>query len=304
MAVGYDFLTDAGSWRPKAHVIAAFAARPSDARPGDFLELGLQEIFAHLKYYLEAQGHLALQVSQFILNETTVSEDRLKKEPLLERWLEKAYQWCLSETPDLSGRVKLREKINSLSSGAGRYSAEVRWHKLAPIVWPLVDFGLVETRTEVSGRKSRCFLPTVNGTRKPLAALFERLSSFDAIEREDTNGTLVQAISFAYGIELSPPEDWQLSMLVIEAYRNVRMPATDMGSLPAIFDLCSVRGAVDWKVWVPAGQVLARLRQLQQKFPGGVRFHYDRAGHESAVVMTETVQKHLAEAASCTPEKK
>src|ERR1700686_4261073 len=69
MAVGYEFLTESGAWSPKAHGIDAFASRPQDAKATDFLTLRQHEILAHLKYYLQAQGHLFLPVSRLILKE-------------------------------------------------------------------------------------------------------------------------------------------------------------------------------------------------------------------------------------------
>jgi len=124
MAVGYEFLTEAGFWTAKGRVIAAFAMRPEDAKPPDFLTLRQSEILAHLKYYVQAQGHLFLQLGLFILERGNVTEDTLKKEPLLEKWLRNAYEWSLAKTPDLRGRVGLRERIKALSTGRERYTPD------------------------------------------------------------------------------------------------------------------------------------------------------------------------------------
>jgi hypothetical protein len=294
MAVGYEFLSEAGSWTSKGHVIGTFASRPEDAKATDFLVLRQHEVFAHFKYYLQVQGHLFLQVGQLILENGSVSEDTLKREPLLEKWLKSAYEWSLSGTPGLRDRVKLREKIRELASGRERYKPEVRWHKLAPIVWPLVDFGILETSLDPAGKRWRYFAPTSSGDRKPLASLLQRLSSFEAIEKEDNKGTLLQAISYAYGIDLSESVDTSVSSLLAETYLKVRMPTTRMGALAAICDICTVRGILDLKAWIPPDRVQDELQTWQTQFPGEVRFHYDRAGHKSAVIISDDLIRRRA----------
>lgn len=293
MAVGYEFLSEAGSWTPKGQVIGTFASRPEDAKATDFLALRQHEVLAHLKYYLQVQGHLFLQVGQFILQNGSVSEDTLKKEPLLEKWLKSAYEWSLSGTPELRDRVKLREKIKELASGRERYKPEVRWHKLAPIVWPLVDFGILETSVDQAGKRFRHFTPASAGDHGPLASLLRRLSSPEAIDEEDNKGTLLQAISYAYGIDLSESADTSVSSLLVETYLKVRMPTTRMGALAAIYDICAVRGIVDLKAWIPPAKLHAELQALQTESPGEVRFHYDRAGHKSSVIISDSLIKHF-----------
>ena len=284
MAIGYGFLTKGGFWTPKGHVIAAFAARASEAAATQFLELRQGEILCHLKYYLQAQGHLALRLGQLILEKAEVSEELLKREPLVEDWLVEAYRWALSKTGDLRERVELREKIKELSKG---YDPDVRWHKLSPIIWPLVDFGMVGTSLERKQHGVRLFSAKYLGARRPLEALLSQISSFEALEREEKEGTLLRTIARAYNLSLSAPSLAHLRTLLGEAYLRVRMLPTGMASLAAMSDICTIRGILEFGTWIPAARVLSELESLQGKFPGGVRFQYDRTGHRSSVIVAD-----------------
>jgi hypothetical protein len=297
MAVGYGYLTAAGFWAPPGHVVSAFAFRPEDARAPDYLDLRQGEIFAHLKYYLQAQGDVALQCIDFIVRENKVSEDTLKKEPLLEKWLAAAYRRSLETTSDIGERVRLRERIKALATGLGKYKPDVRWHKPAPIVWPLVDFGLVETSMEGNGRRLRCFSPKVCGPVIPLSALLSGLPLFDGLQEEDKKGTLLRVLSTVYGFDLSAGTTVDFSVVFPGAYRKVRMLPTGTASLAALYDICSIRGILDRRVWISPAQVLSALEDLQICFPGDVRFQYGRAGRKSSVIVTDKVLSSLSDEA-------
>lgn len=288
MAEGYEFLTQAGFWDWKGRVIAELSRRPHDAQPHEFLHLGDAERLIHLKYYLEAQGALAIPFAHLLLEKGSISEAELKRESLFEQWLVEAYRWALSNTSDLRERVAIRQRIREIELRKfNRYDPDVRWHKLRPIAQPLVDFGFAV----VTGREP-VFGLFRDARGCPLAILLQEISSIDKLEHLITTENLLVCVAKALGLvpNATKAED-KMWKILAEAYRSVRQLPTGIASITAIADICGVRALTDYNRWLPPCQVLQLLEQLQKR--GGARFYFDRSGKKANVTLAESALSEI-----------
>lgn len=291
MARSFGFLAEGLSWSWKGHVIGAIVREVKGEGMGmaEYLNLSRAEIIAFLRYYLETQGAVLLEVGRLLCERREISQAEFLQENLIEKVYEGIWKGYLPLAAELQDRLRIREKLAEMERyKCRRYQPEVRRHKVLPIVGAMVDFGLVET---VGRKDKRQFVVRETTEGVPLERLVEELGDFATMERRLVNGEYYPIIRSCLGIsapsESPEREGTVIKRELVKAYQAVKQEPSGLASIAAMEDLVSVKMLSSEGNVITKGIVFELLEGAKVIEPTAIRFHVDRQGKRAYVVMSE-----------------
>ena len=291
MAVKFGLLTENFFWSWKGHVINVTCEK--EKSQNNYFELDFTEKIVYLKYYLEADGAMLLNLGQQILeNPKGISTKDFFEKPFIDVAFQTIIKSYLELTGDLARRTELRRKLGGLE--AKNYKPYTRRHKLLPRLIPLEDLGLL-TR-EITG-EGETFLPLKQDKKIPLKILVCDLGNIETMEqrfkRDEYFNIIANTICDNVRVFHSDEHDALLFKEIAYAYRKLRDTGVAVYSLHAIKDIVCTRMLANHSIILGREYIIQLLQQLQKDRPYDVRFHVDRQGRSAYLIISEKLLEEM-----------
>lgn len=199
----------------EGHVVHVLTTCDADADARAFPELNPVKQVICLKYYLEGDGAMLIELARELLSRGSLTQEDLVHSDLLEQVLRRICEEYLDLSTNITKRVGLRQRLQRQ-----RYDTSTRRHKTYPHLVPLEDMGLV-VRSKLDNYD--IFAPVVCDGRTPLQALTERFPTIrdleSAVDRGEHRAILAEVMSAGYR-QFSQQED--LTVLTRTIFENCR----------------------------------------------------------------------------------
>jgi len=292
MAVKFGLLTENYFWSWKGHTVNIICGRER-INAKSFLELDLAEKIVYLKYYLEADGAMLFTLGKQILEYPAgISTKDLFEKPFVDDAFATIIRSYLELTSNLGYRTKLRQDLSRQE--AQSYKSTTRRHKLLTRLIPLEDFGLLSRKMTTVGET---IVSSKQDGRVPLEVLIKDLGSIGMMEQRFTQDGFftILANSLCHDVEsLSLDKDKALLSREI-AYAYVSLQDTGIAVYPlnTVKDVVCTRLLANHAVLSSPEQVMEFLGHLQKNHLNEVRFHVDRRGQPTYLILGERLLQEM-----------
>lgn len=254
------------------------------------LVLSTPEERLYLKYYLERGGALLIKFGQWLLGRGRTTDEELRTESTIEKLLVEILDEYLTIATDIRDRTAIRRERDRLSRSD--YASSTKRHKRYPLVRTMERLKLVVTEQEDGHRTSVSPDPTGR-----LASILTLIPDVTALERLCRDNALDHAIDEAeYRSSKTEPQlGSPVAPLLAGAYRFAIRRGLQACPLTYLEDLLFAYVRRDAHASGKCATVEAIFESLHRRCPNEVRFHVDRRGRRSFVLVSGDASSRLEE---------
>lgn len=286
MAQSLGFLTKNMFWDDNGRAIAILLDETPRSAPSDYLRLTLTEKILYLKYYLEADGAVILEISKGLKEKGRMSRQELLSTNFIDHVFLDIWETYRQLTTDLRQKVQLKENIRMLRSKP--YTKKTRLHKTLAHIDPLVDLDLVERLEE---KNEISFCPKTRNSFAPIDVLIAELETVENMETYLSKSRYFKLISKIYNMEaiVYDPKNHSeiLNDMIFSTYRKARTEPSQMASIAVMSDFIGAKLLADKAMIIERPQLEAQLDSLKAEIKRGVYFHVDMQGRKAFVVFDD-----------------
>lgn len=274
-------------WSWKAHAINLVSTPEATVDA----PLTLEEQLLFLKYYLERDGAILLEILHRASSGSGIPKRALTETDFIDDIFRHVWTEYLEVAVNVRQRTELRHRLEDLKRRP--LEPKTRKHKTAFHFEALVRLGLLELLED----DEPTFVLAQGRGSMPAAELARELSSLQDLDKAAESGSLWQAIGAAYaGYPGTSPgvlkEFWPAFS---DAY--ARISATDVAIVPigALIDYAVTKCFVAGETAVTTVDLMAELERQRSKHPSSMRFHVDRQGRPAFIVMDDSLLDDLGQ---------
>jgi hypothetical protein len=286
MAQAFGFLTKNMFWDNKGRAIAILLDDTPRSVPPDYLRLTLTEKILYLKYYLEADGAVILEICKGLKEKGRMSRQVLLSTDFIDHVFVDIWETYRQLTTDLREKVQLKESVRKLKLQP--YTKKTRLHKTLAHIDPLVDLGLIERLEE---KNEISFRPKTHNSFTPIDVLVDALKTVENMETYFSKSRYFSLISKLYNIKAAEydPKDHAeiLKKMIFSTYQKARTEPSKMASIAVMSDVIGAKLLADKAVIIDRPQFEAELDSLRAELKRGVYFHVDMQGRKAFVVFDD-----------------
>jgi len=287
MALRFGFLRDNMTWTWKGQVLNAVLQKVGKAANDDIesfeTDYSLPERLAFLRYYLETEGAIILQIAKRV-----AERGELKKKDLFQEIrsiFEEIYEGYLALHASSRGRKDLKDKVRRIK--ADSYNEGTLPHKVIPHIQPLVYLGVLER----CGNGEEVYRPVSLGELSTVEVLVQELKDFRVMETRFSSSDYFAVVSRLTSPNAVRYQESAHSLMLrnslILGYSYMRSPTTGMVSIDSLLDWSCIDMLADHNIEVTRAQVQSYLDGQYKNCPSSLRFHVDYRGKPAYVILDE-----------------
>lgn len=295
MAQRFEFLKENMTWDWRGHVIDGvlqYLNKVENENINSFLELTKLEKVIYLKYYLEADGAVILQLAKQIKEHGEISRNKLSK--TIHLLFQEIYEGYIELSNDFQKRIELKERLRKIPKEKG-YDQDTVQHKLRPHIQPLIDLGILLNPEIKNG--DEVYKPTVYNKSSAVEVFLEELKDFKVMEKRFDNNEYFQIVSKVLNLK---PVNFNveshaglLKESIINGYPLLKENVTQMAHIDALADWCCAKMLAENNVLIEKQSVCNFIENIWRENPQSVRYHVDYRGRKSYVILSESFESNL-----------
>ncbi|MCL0082434.1 hypothetical protein M1O14_01715 [Dehalococcoidia bacterium] len=287
-ALSFGFLRDNMTWDWKGQVLNAVLQKVGKADNEDVesfeITYSLLERVTFLRYYLETEGAIILQIMKRVAERGELKKKDLYRE--IQDIFGEIYDGYSALRVNARERRALRDKLRRMKSES--YDEGTLPHKAIPHIKPLVHLGLLEHH---SGNGDETYRPISLGESTTVNVLIEELKDIWFMENRFSAGDYFAVVSRLTSPDVAKYVESIHSALLrstlASGYRYMKSPVTGIVSFEALLDWCCIEMLTEHKVELSRAQVQSYVDWLYKNRPGSLRFHVDYRGKPAYLILDE-----------------
>lgn len=288
MAKRFGFLNENMTWAWRGHVINSVIRYSNKAETediGTFLELTMLEKIVYLRYYLEADGSLMLQLASLIRDYGEISKNELSN--TIHLLFREIYEGYIDLSRGFKERVELKERLKKIPKEK-RYDQKTVIHKIKPHIYSLIDLGLLLKEEVENG--DEIYQSVVYNRLSAMTLLLQELVDFRTMEKKFDNYEYFRIIDKILNLQAASFEASHSNILrktIATAYSFLKADITRIADIDAIVDWCCAKMLVEDKIIVNAKLIRDFIEHTRKEKPRSVRYHVDYRGRRSYVILED-----------------
>lgn len=291
MAQRFEFLRDNMTWDWRGHVINGVLQYLNKAENNDvdsFLELTKLEKIIYLKYYLEADGAVMLQLAKRIKENGELSKEKLSK--TFHLLFREIYEGYIELSNNFQKRIELKERLKKIPPEERGYVQKEVKHKIKPHIYALIDLGIL-SNPEIKN-EDEIYKSVVHNELSVIELLLQELSDFQTMERRFDNYEYFQIISKILNLEstnfIVESHSDTIRKAIIDGYFLLKENITQMAYIDALVDWCCAKMLSEDNILISNQSICNFIEQIWRERPQSVRYHVDYRGRKSYVILSES----------------
>ena len=290
MAQRFGFLRENMIWDWRGHVINGvlqYLNKAENENINLFLELTKLEKIIYLKYYLETDGAVILQLAKRIKENSEISRDDLSKS--IHLLFREIYEGYITMSSNFQKRIELKERLKKIPKEKG-YDQKTVKHKVRPHIYPLIDLGILSNPEIENG--DEIYKAAGYNKLSTIELLLQELNDFQMMEKRFDNYEYFQIIRKVLNLESInfnvESHSNILRKTMIKGYSLLKENVTQMAYIDALVDWCCAKILSEDNILISKQSVCDFIEQIWRDSPQSVRYHVDYRGRKSYVILSES----------------
>ena len=290
MAQRFGFLRENMIWDWRGHVINGalqYLNKAENENIDLFLELTKLEKIIYLKYYLETDGAVILQLAKRIKEYNEISRGDLSKS--IHLLFREIYEGYIAISSNFQKRIELKERLKKIPKQKG-YDQKTVQHKVRAHIYPLIDLGILSNPEIKNG--DEIYKAAGHNKLSTIELLLQELNDFQMMEKRFDNYEYFQIMSkvlnlksINFSVELHSNI---LRKTIIKGYFLLKENVTQMAYIDALVDWCCAKMLSEDNILIGKQSVCDFIEQTRRERPQSVRYHVDYRGRKSYVILSES----------------
>lgn len=293
MSQRFKFVRENMTWDWKGHVINGVLQYLNKAENKDinsFLELTKLEKIIYLKYYLETDGAVILQLAKQIREHGKISKNGLSK--TIHFLFREIYEGYIELSSSFQKRIELKERLKKIPKEKG-YDQDTVQHKIKPHIQPLIDLGILLNPELKNGDEN--YKSVVYNKLSAIEMLLQELNDFQVMEKRFNNYEYFQIISKVLNLKSESfnveSHSDILKITIMKGYSLLKENVTQMAYIDALVDWCCAKMLSEDNILIEKQSVYNFIEQKWKERPQSVRYHVDYRGRKSYVILSEVLEQ-------------
>lgn len=293
MARRFEFLRENMTWDWRGHVINGILQYLNKTETKDinsFLELVKLEKIIYLKYYLEADGAVILQLAKQIKEYGEISKNDLSK--TIHLLFREIYEEYIGLSNNFQKRIGLKERLKKIPKEKG-YDQDTVHHKIKPHIYPLIDLGILSNPEIKNG--DEIYRPVVYNKLSAIELLLQELNDFQEMEKRFNNYEYFQIIGKILNLKAADFTIESHSDIIRRTlkrgYLLLKENVTQMAYIDALVDWCCAKMLAEDNIVIGKQSVCDFIEQTWREKPQSIRYHVDYRGRKSYVIFSEVLEQ-------------
>lgn len=290
MAQRFGFLRENMIWDWRGHVINGMLQYLNKAENNDvdsFLELTKLEKIIYLKYYLETDGAVILQLAKRIQENGEVSKNELSQ--IIHLLFREIYEGYTELTNNFQKRIELKERIKKIPKEKS-YDQNTVHHKVKPHIYALINLGILSSPEIRNG--DEIYKSVVYNKASAIELILQELKDFQTMEKRFANYEYFRIISKILNMEstnfIVEMHSNIFRKTILTGYSLLKENVTQMAHIDALVDWCCAKMLAEDNILIGQHSVCNFIEQMYREKPQSVRYHVDYRGRKSYVILSES----------------
>jgi len=288
MAQRFGFLRKNMIWDWRGHVIHGalqYLNKAENENINLFLELTKLEKIIYLKYYLETDGAVILQLAKRIKEYNEINRDGLSKS--IHLLFREIYEGYIAMSSNFQKRIELKERLKKIPQKG--YDQKTVQHKVRPHIYPLIYLGILSNPEIKNGNE--IYKAAGYNKLSTIELLLQELNDFQIMEKRFDDYEYFSIISkvlnlksINFSVELHSNI---LRKTIIKGYSLLKENVTRMAYIDALVDWCCAKMLSEDNILISNQSICNFIEQIWRERPQSVRYHVDYRGRKSYVILSE-----------------
>lgn len=289
----FGFLRDNMIWSWKGYVISSMLSYlgkdklPEDS-VGCFFDLEKLGKIAYLRYFLDTDGALILEIARKIDEKGQVSYFELARN--IQDIFEKIYEGYIDMSIDFRERIRIKQRLKEMHKQmkGDSYKTDTLPHKVKPLIEALKDMGVLV----IKKNKNEEFYEseTYNGI-SAIKSIVQELQNFQTMEKVFEKYqyfyVIAKILNLApthYNLELHSKLLWDT---LLDGYLRMKDKVYGLADIDALVDWCCIKTLSEDNILVKKDDVVHFLDDMRRKDSSAIRYHINGKGRIAYLILAK-----------------
>ncbi len=289
----FGFLQDNMIWSWKGHVINSVLSylgkdKISEDSVECFFDLNKLEKITYLRYFLDTDGALILEIAKRIDEMGQISYSGLAQD--IKGIFDKLYGAYSDMSIDFREKIRIKQRWKEMHKQMKKedYESSIKQHKVKPIIEALKDMGILvikKNKDEEFYRPGEC-----NGT-SPVKSIARELQDFQTIEKVFDEyqyfyviGKIFNLTPTCYNQKFHSSLLWEA---LLDGYLRMKDKVYGLADIDALVDWCCIKMLSVDNILVKRDNVLQFLDDMRRKDSSSIRYHVNGKGRIAYLILAK-----------------
>ncbi len=289
----FGFLRDNMIWSWKGYVISSVLSylgkdKLLEDSVGCFFDLEKLERIAYMRYFLDTDGALILEIARKIDEKGQVSYSDLAYN--IQDIFDKIYKGYKDMCTDFRERIRIEQRFKEMHKQmkGKNYIPSTLPHKVKPLIEALKDMGVLAIKKNKNGEFYES--ETYNGI-SAIKSIVQELQNFQTMEKvfEEYQYFYVIAkiLNLApthYDLELHSKLLWET---LLDGYLRMKDKVYGLADIDALVDWCCIKILSVDNILVIRDNIIQFLNDMRRKDSSSIRYHVNGKGRIAYLILAK-----------------
>lgn len=289
----FGFLQDNMIWSWKGHVISSVLSYLSKDKISEdsvncLFDLTKLEKVTYLKYFLETDGALILEIAKKINKKGQISYSELAQN--IQDIFEKIYEEYRNIAVDFRQKIRIKQRFKEMHKQmkGKSYKSSTLPHKVKPIIEALKDMGVlvIKKNKDEEFYESETYkgISATKGIVQELQDFQTMKKVFDEYRYFYVIAKILNLAPTHYNLELHGKLLWET---LLDGYLRMKDKVYGLADIDALVDWCCSKMLSEDNILVKKDDIVQFLDDIRRKDSSSIRYHVNGKGRIAYLILAK-----------------